>query len=104
ATGPRLSGADRTRDATRRTPGLVNERAQRMDERLEPWFLVAALLVIPDVVIEATTQGGAWSQVALVLNWVVWLTFAVGLGWTALLADARWRWLRERPLDIAIVV
>jgi voltage-gated potassium channel len=75
-----------------------------MDERLEPWFLIAALLVIPDVVIEATTRGGAWSQVALVLNWVVWLTFAVGLGWTVLLANARWRWLRGRPLDIAIVV
>jgi hypothetical protein len=31
----------------------VNERAQRMDERLEPWFLIAALLVIPDVAIDA---------------------------------------------------
>jgi hypothetical protein len=27
----------------------VNERAQRLENRLEPWYLVAALLVIPDV-------------------------------------------------------
>ena len=81
----------------------MNERAQRLEERLEPWYLVAALLVIPDVAIEATTQRGGWSQVALALNWAVWLTFAVGLAWTVVLADARWRWLRERPLDIAIV-
>jgi hypothetical protein len=82
----------------------VNERAQRLDDRLEPWYLVAALLVIPDVAIEATTQSGGWSQVAFVLNWAVWLTFAVGLVWTTALADARWRWLRGRPLDVAIVV
>ena len=82
----------------------VNERAQRLDDRLEPWYLVAALLVIPDVAIEATTQSGAWSQVAFVLDWTVWLTFAVGLVATTVLADARWRWLRGRPLDVAIVV
>jgi hypothetical protein len=49
-------------------------------------------------VIEATTQSGDWSQVALVLNWAVWLTFAIGLISTVALADARWRWLKERPL------
>jgi voltage-gated potassium channel len=82
----------------------VNERAQRLDDRLEPLYLVAALLVIPDVVIESTTARGGWAQIALILNWTVWLVFAVGLVWTLLIADARWRWLRERPLDVAIVV
>jgi hypothetical protein len=42
--------------------------------------------------------------VALALNWVVWLTFAAGLLLTLALADARWQWLRERPLDFGIVV
>jgi voltage-gated potassium channel len=82
----------------------VNERAQRLDDRLEPVYLVAALLVIPDVVIESTTTSGGWSQIALILNWVVWLAFAAGLVGTLALADARGRWLRQRPLDVAIVV
>lgn len=82
----------------------VNERAQSVEDRLEPFYLVGALLVIPEIAVEATTTSGGWSQVALVLNWVVWLTFAVGLAGTLALADARWRWLRERPLDVAIVV
>jgi voltage-gated potassium channel len=82
----------------------VNERAQRLEGRLEPVYLVAALLVIPDVAIEATTQTGGWSQVATILNWAVWLVFAVGLVWTLALADSRWRWLRQRPLDVAIVI
>jgi voltage-gated potassium channel len=81
----------------------VNERAQRLDDRLEPLYLVAALLVIPDVAIESTTTSGRWAQVALILNWVVWLAFACGLVWTLALADMRWRWLRQRPLDVAIV-
>ena len=58
----------------------VNERAQHLEDRLEPWYLVAALLVIPEIAIEATTQSGSWSRVALVLNWVVWLTFGLGSG------------------------
>ena len=62
------------------------------------------MLVIPEIAIEATTDSGVWSQVALTLNWAVWLTFAFGLLSTLVLADARWRWLRERPLDVAIVV
>ena len=82
----------------------MNERAQRLDDRLEPLYLVAALLVIQDVVIESTTARGGWAQIALILNWTVWLVFAVGLVWTLLVADARWRWLRERPVDVAIVV
>jgi voltage-gated potassium channel len=82
----------------------VNERAQRLDDRLEPVYLVAALLVIPDVVIESTVTSGDWAEVATALNWTVWLVFAAGLLWTLAIADARWRWLRQRPLDVAIVV
>jgi hypothetical protein len=74
-----------------------------LDDRLEPLYLVAALLVIPDVIVESTTQSGGWAQIGLVLNWVVWLVFAAGLAWTLVIADARWRWLRQRPLDVAIV-
>jgi voltage-gated potassium channel len=82
----------------------VNERAQRLDDRLEPVYLVAALLVIPDVAIEATATSGGFAQIAAILNWVVWLVFAAGLIWTLVVADARWRWLRQRPLDVAIVL
>jgi voltage-gated potassium channel len=82
----------------------VNERAQRLEDRLAPWYLAAALLVIPDVVIETTTTRGHWGDAAAALNWLVWLIFACGLVATLALADARMRWLRERPLDVAIVV
>jgi voltage-gated potassium channel len=82
----------------------VNERAQRLDERLEPLLLVAALLVIPDVAIEAADARGTWGVAALVLNWAVWLVFALALVATTAVAERRWAWLRERPLDVAIVV
>lgn len=67
-------------------------------------MLVAALLVIPDVAIEASIASGSWDRAALVLNWAVWLTFAACLVATAAVADHRWRWLRARPLDLAIVI
>jgi hypothetical protein len=37
--------------------------------RFEPWLLVAALLVIPVMVIEQSEFGGSWATVASVANW-----------------------------------
>lgn len=82
----------------------MNDRAQALEARLEPLYLLAALLVIPDVAIEATATSSGWVRAGLVLNWTVWLAFAVGLVWTTALADERRLWLRGRPLDVAIVV
>jgi voltage-gated potassium channel len=82
----------------------VNERANALDERFEPLLLAAALLVIPDVAIEAANPDGTWGDAALGLNWIVWLVFAIALIATTVRADHRVAWLRERPLDVAIVV
>ena len=82
----------------------VNARAEALEARLEPLMLIVALLVIPDVAIEASDVTGSWARVALVLNWTVWITFAIALVTTTIAAGDRWRWLRSRPLDVAIVV
>lgn len=82
----------------------MNDRADALEQRLEPFLLVAAALVIPDVAIEASDAGGSWALAALILNWAVWIVFAVALVATTVLADRRVAWLRARPLDVAIVV
>jgi hypothetical protein len=85
-------------------PAAVNVRANRLEERLEPFLLVAALLVIPDVAIDVAGTDGAWGKAASTLNWVIWLAFAFALVATTWIADRRWAWLRGRPLDVAIVL
>lgn len=67
--------------------------------------LLAALLVIPVVVIEASSSiGRPWTTIAAVLNWMIWLVFAAELFAFLMFVPNRWRWLREHPLEVMIVV
>jgi hypothetical protein len=67
-------------------------------------MLVAALLVIPALVIEQSNATGAWRTVATELNWTIWTAFAVELVVLVGLARDRSGWVRRHPLDVAIVV
>ncbi len=82
----------------------MNERARRAERLFEIPIVVAALLVIPVMAIEQSALDEPWRTVAAVTNWLIWLAFAAELVvMLALVADRR-RWLREHPLDVAIVV
>jgi len=75
-----------------------------MQERLAVPLLVAALLTIPAIAIEQSDVGQPWDTIANVLNWVIWTAF---LGEAILMlrvVDDRWRWVREHPLEVAIVI
>ncbi|HEX8066191.1 MAG TPA: potassium channel family protein [Thermoleophilaceae bacterium] len=66
-------------------------------------MLVAAALVIPAVVLDAADAEWA-GDVALPVNCLIWLAFAVELVVLVWVAPDRRRWLREHPLEVAIVV
>lgn len=80
------------------------DRAERMERRLEGPLLVAALLTIPAIVIEQSDAGHAWDVAASVLNWCIWLAFVAESVLMLRVVPDRRRWLREHPLDVAIVL
>ena len=82
----------------------MDERARHWARRFEIPVLVAALLVVPVMVIEQSSAGEPWRTAAAVTNWAIWIVFAVELLVPLAVADNRWRWLRTHPLDVAIVV
>jgi voltage-gated potassium channel len=88
----------------------TNVERRRVDERrirrtFEIPVVVAALLVVPVVVIEASSSiGRPWTTIASVLNWLIWLVFAAELLGYLSVVPNRWRWLREHPLEVVIVV
>jgi voltage-gated potassium channel len=75
-----------------------------MEHRLEWPMLVAALLVIPAIAIEQSDVGQPWDTVAKVLNWGTWLAFLTEALLMLRVVDDRWAWLREHPLEVAIVL
>jgi voltage-gated potassium channel len=82
----------------------VNSRAQATERRLEWPLLAAALLTIPAIVIEQSNVGEPFDATAIVLNWTIWTAFVIEIALMLSVVDDRWRWLRDHPLDVAIVV
>jgi voltage-gated potassium channel len=97
--GPQLGAARRPSNSTG-----VDERAERMERRLEAPLLIAALLTIPAIAIEQSDAGQPWDTVATVLNWTIWSAFVAEIVLMLRAVDERGRWLRDHPLDVAIVV
>ncbi len=83
----------------------MTDRPRYIERVFEIPVVVAALLVVPDVVIEATPSiGKPWTTIAEIVNWTIWSVFAAELVSYLLVVRDRWRWLREHPLDVLIVV
>lgn len=82
----------------------VNDRVLHVESAFEIPVLIAALLVIPVVAVEATSSiGRPWTTVAGVANWAIWAVFAAELVACLFVARERGRWLREHPLDVVVV-
>jgi voltage-gated potassium channel len=82
----------------------VNERATRMEDRLALPMLVAALLVVPAIAIESSDVDQPWDTIAVVINWATWLAFLAEALLMLSVVDNRRRWLRDHPLEVAIVL
>jgi voltage-gated potassium channel len=83
----------------------MTDRQRYIERIFEIPVVVAALLVIPVVVVEATSSiGKPWTTIAAVVNWAIWSVFAAELVSYLVVVRDRWRWLREHPLEVIIVV
>jgi voltage-gated potassium channel len=82
----------------------VDERAERVERRVEKPLLIAALLTIPAIVIEQSAAREPWPTIATVLNWTIWLAFLGELVLMLVVSQRPGRWLRSHPLKVAIVI
>jgi hypothetical protein len=82
----------------------MDDRSRRVERAFEWPILVAALLVIPVIVIEQSDLGDPWRSLAAVANWAIWLAFATELIVMLIVVPEKWNWLRRHPLEVAVVV
>ena len=71
---------------------------------MEGPLLVAALLTVPAIAIEQSALGEPWDTFAVVLNWSIWAAFVTEIVVMLRVVPDRRRWLRDHPLDVAIVL
>jgi voltage-gated potassium channel len=82
----------------------MDERSRRVARRFEVPVLVAALLVIPVIVIEESNVGDTWKTLGSILNWAIWITFALEVVVLLAVVPSKREWLRDNPLEVAIVL
>jgi voltage-gated potassium channel len=82
----------------------MDARSTRVAEALNTPMLIAAALTIPTVAITESHPEGALGTVAVTLNWVTWVAFAIELGTMLAVVPDRWKWIRHHPLDVIIVI
>ena len=82
----------------------MNERAERMQRRLEIPLVIAALLTIPAIAIDESHTGPALHAIGAGLNWVIWTAFLAEAVLMLRVVPDRGAWIRSHPLEFAIVV
>src|ERR1700730_871750 len=81
----------------------MDSRSQRAAARFEPVILVAAVLTIPAVLLAQGHPAEPWKTVGPVADWAIWSVFALELVIMLAVVPSRRAWLREHPLEVAIV-
>jgi len=82
----------------------MDERSERISQRFEVPMLLAAVLVIPLLIIEESNVGEPWDTIGTVLNWGTWLAFLAELVVMLAAVPDRRQWLREHPVEVVVVV
>ena len=78
-------------------------RAEGVDRAFDKPMLVAALLVMPVIVIEESDVSSTVAAVGTVLNWATWLAFLVEFVVMLVVTPSPRGWLRTHPLETAVV-
>lgn len=83
---------------------MLNESAAEARRRFEIPVLVAALLVVPVIVIEEQATSLGWMRLVGAGNWLIWSAFTAEYVIVVSLSDRRWAYTRKAWLDVFIIV
>jgi voltage-gated potassium channel len=78
--------------------------AAAVDARLRVPLTIAALLVIPDLILEEQPLRASWHTVAVIGNWAIWLAFLIEFVAIVLLASDWRAWMRKYPLALPMLI
>jgi voltage-gated potassium channel len=82
----------------------MDERSDRIAQRFERPLVLAAVLTIPVTILQLLPPPDPWRTLGDVLNWAIWITFLADAVVMLAVVPSKRRWLRENPIDIAIVL
>jgi len=81
----------------------VDTRATQIERRIEIPVILAALLSLPALFLEDSKSDTA-HEVGYIAGFGLWLVFLAEIVVMLAVVPSRSRWLRDHPLDLAIVL
>jgi voltage-gated potassium channel len=81
----------------------MDERSERIAKRFQPIVTIAALLVIPVLILQQADRAPAANVVGDVLDWLSWSAFTAEMVVMLHVVPDRRAWLRGHFLEVAIV-
>ncbi len=85
-------------------PRRSQETLDRVEAKLEIPMLIASALVLPAMLLQDKRLGQPWETIGDSLNWITWFAFAFELVILLAVAPNRWEWIKQHPLEVAIVL
>jgi voltage-gated potassium channel len=83
--------------------GVVGPRAIKAQQMMNTPLMIAAALTLPSVALSEAQVGGTLEIVAQVLNWGIWIAFALEFIIMLALVPDRKKYLRHHPVEIVVV-
>jgi voltage-gated potassium channel len=82
---------------------MVRSESPEVPRWADLGLFVAAILVIPALILEDRTTGG-WHVLGRVLDTAIWIAFVCELIYLLAHASRRWWWLWHHPMEVGVVV
>lgn len=83
--------------------GVEGPRAIKAARIMNGPLMVAAALTLPSVALSEARVGGTLEVIANVLNWGIWIAFAIEFAVMLALVPNRMKYLRHHPVEIIVV-
>src|SRR3954469_12735840 len=81
----------------------MGDRAPGGERRIEVPILVASAATLPALALQYS-DNNVWRAAGYVISGLIWCVFLLEAVVMLRLVNDRWRWVREHPLEIVIVV
>lgn len=82
----------------------MTEDAALAEKKLEPWMIIASVLTIPAVVIEANDFPSPWPATGVALSAVIWIAFLFEFCVMMRVVPSRREWIDTHKLETFLVV
>lgn len=83
---------------------VLSDRAVKARDRFEVPVLIAALAVVPVIIIEERVATQPWITAAAIANWLIWAAFVAEFTVVYSLTGDRWAYTKRAWLDLFIIV